>query len=89
MVISGRFRGYSTQFFLALETISTDHDPEYTKIGTSSNSSIWSFLAVFVGYSTQFLAPETISSAHDSGHMKIGTFSKLVDLVISGRFRGL
>ena len=40
--------------FLAPGTISTDHDPEYTKIGTSSNSSIWSFLAVFVGYSTQF-----------------------------------
>ena len=75
--------------FLAPGTISTDHDPEYTKIGTSSNSSIWSFLAVFVGYSTQFLFPGTILTAHDPGYTKIGRSSKLDDLVISGRFRGL
>ena len=36
-----------------------------------------------------FLAPETISTAHYPGYTKIGTSSKLVDLVISGRFRGL
>ena len=35
LVISGRFRGYSTQF-LAPDTISTAHDPRYMKIGTSS-----------------------------------------------------
>ena len=75
--------------FLAQGTISTDHDPEYTKIGTSSNSSIWSFLAVFVGYSTQFLFSGTISTAHDAGYTKIGRSSKLVDLVISGSFREL
>ena len=50
---------------------------------------IWSFLAVFVGYSTQFLAPGMISTARDNRYMKIGTSSKLVDLVISGRFCGL
>ena len=36
-----------------------------------------------------FLAPGTISTAHDPGYTKIGTSSKLVDLVISVRFRGL
>ena len=45
--------GYSTQF-LALGTISTAGDPRYTKIGRRQNLSIWSFLALFVGYSTQF-----------------------------------
>ena len=63
--------------------------PGTRKLGRRENSSIWSFFAIFVGYSTQFLAPETISTAHDPGYTKIGTSSKLVDLVISGRFRGL
>ena len=35
------------------------------KLGRRQNSSIWSFLVVFVGYSTQFLAPDTISTARD------------------------
>ena len=81
--------GYSTQF-LALGTISTAGDPRYTKIGRRQNLSIWSFLALFVGYSTQFfLAPETISTASDPGYTKIGTSSKLIDLVISAHFPGL
>ena len=79
------FVGYSTQF-LAPETISTALDPGYTKIGRRQNSSIWSFLAVFMGYGTPFLAQKTISTARDPGYAKIGESSKLVDLVISGRF---
>ena len=63
--------------------------PGTQKLGRRQNSSIWSFLAVFVGYNTQFSAPETISTSRDLRYMKIGTSSKLVDLVISGRFRGL
>ena len=63
--------------------------PDTRKLGRRQNSSIWSFPAVFVGYSTQFFAPETISTAHDLGYMIIGKSSKVVDLVISGRFRGL
>ena len=42
-----------------------------------------------MGYSTQFSAPEMISTARDTGYVKIKTSSKLVDLVISGSFRGL
>ena len=79
---------YSTQC-LASKTISTAHDPGYTKIGRRQNLSIWSLLAVFVGYSTLFLAPGTISTATDPGYTKIGTSSKLDDLVISGHFCGL
>ena len=45
--------------------------PNTRKLGRRQNSSIWSFLAVFVGYSTQLSAPETISTAHDPGYMKI------------------
>ena len=41
-----------------------------------------------MGYSTQFLALETISPARDPGYMNIGKSSKLVDFVISDRFRG-
>ena len=64
--------------------------PGTQKFGRRQNSSIWSFLAVFVGYSTQFF----FGSGDDfngscPGYTKIGTSSKLVDLVISGRFRGL
>ena len=44
--------------------------PDTRKLGRRQNSSIWSFSAVFVGYSTQFSAPETISTAHDPGYMK-------------------
>ena len=62
--------------------------PDTRKLGRRQNSPIWSFLVVFVGYSTQFLATETISMGHDPGYMKIGTSSKVVDLVISDRFRG-
>ena len=62
---------YST-LFLAPETISTALDPRYTKIGRRQNSSILSFLAVFVSYSTQFIASETISTALDPGYTKIG-----------------
>ena len=65
------------------------HDPGTRKLGRRQNSSIWSFLAVFVGYSTHFLAPDMISTARDPGCMKIGMSSKLVDLVISGSFHGL
>ena len=43
------------------------------KLGCRQNSSICSFLAVFVGYNTQFLAPETISTARDPVYTKIGT----------------
>ena len=60
--------------------------PSTRKLGRRQNSSIWSFLAVFMGYSTQFLALWTISTACNPGYTKIGTSSKLVDLVISGRF---
>ena len=60
--------------------------PGTRKLGRRQNSSILSFLAVFVGYSSQFLAPEMISTTRDPGFTKIGTSSKLVDLVISGRF---
>ena len=40
----------------------------YTKIGTPSKLIDFVFLAVFMGYSTQFLAPGTISIARDSVH---------------------
>ena len=59
------------------------------KFGHRQNSLIWSLLAVFAGYSTQFLGPGTISTTRDPGYTKIGTSSKVVDLVISGRFFGL
>ena len=45
-------------------------------------------MAVFVGCSTHFLALETISTARDPGYVNIGKSSKLVDFVISDRFRG-
>ena len=63
--------------------------PGTRKLGRRQKSSISSFLAVFMGYSTQFLALETISMAHDPGYTLIRTSSKLVDLVIFGRFHGL
>ena len=63
--------------------------PGTRKLGRRQNSSIWSFLAVFVGYSTQFLAPDTISTDHDPGYTKIVTSSKLVDLVSSDSSRGV
>ena len=44
------------------------------------------FLAVFVGYRTQFLAPEMISTANDPRYMKIGTSPKVVDCLISAVF---
>ena len=50
-LISGRFRAYRTRF-LSPGTISTARDPGYMKIGRCQNSSICSFLAVFVGYGT-------------------------------------
>ena len=62
--------------------------PGTRKLGRRQNSSILSFLAVFVGYSTWFFVPEMISTARDSGYIKIGTSSKLVDFIISGRFHG-
>ena len=62
--------------------------PDTRKFGRRQNSSIWSFLAVFVGYSTQFSAPKTISTARDPWYTKIGTSSKLVDLVILAVFVG-
>ena len=37
----------------------------------------------------QFLALRTISTARDTEYTKFGTSSKLIDLVISGRFHGL
>ena len=58
------------------------------KLGRHPNSSIWSFLAVFVGYSTQFLAPGAISTARETGYTKIGASSKLIELVISGYVLG-
>ena len=53
------------------------------------NSSILSFLAVFMGNSTQFLAPRTISTARDPPVHENWDIIKLIDLVISGCFRGL
>ena len=75
--------------FLAPGMISTDHDPEYTKIGTSSKVVDLVISDHFRGYRTRFLSPGTNSIAHDPGYTKIETSSKLVDLIISGRFRGL
>ena len=63
--------------------------PGTRNLGCRQNSSIWSFLAGCVVYSTQFLASGMISTANDPGYTKIGTSSKLVDLVISGCFHGL
>ena len=64
-------------------------EPGTRKLGRRQNSSIWSFMAVFVGYNTQFSVPETILTARDPGYTKIESSSKLVDLVISGRLCGL
>ena len=58
LVISGRFRGLYSTRFLAPGMISMARDPRYTKIGRRQNSSIWPFLAVFVGYSTHFFGFE-------------------------------
>ena len=58
-------------------------------MGRRQNSSIWLFLAIFMGYSTLFLGPGAISMSRDTGYMKIGTSSKFIDLVISARFHGL
>ena len=80
--------GYSTHF-LSPGVISTARKPDTRKFGRRQNSSIWSFLAVFVGNNTQFLALWAISTARDPRYIEIGTSSKLVDLVTSGRFRGL
>ena len=63
--------------------------PGTQKLGLRQKSSIWSFLTVFIGHGTQFLAPWESRTASDPGYTKIGTSSKLVDLVISGSFRGL
>ena len=81
--------GYSTQFFWLRRQFQRLVTPGKQKLGRRQNSSIWSFLAVFVGYSTQFLALETISMSRDPWYTKIGTSSKLVDSVISDRFGGL
>ena len=51
--------------------------PGTRKLGRHQNSSIWSFLAVFVGYSTQFLASKMISTAHEPGYTKIGSRQNL------------
>ena len=60
LLISARFRGYRTQF-LSPRTISTAHDPGYTKIGTSSKLVDFVISGRFRGrYSTQFLAPDKI-----------------------------
>ena len=88
LVISGSFWAIAHSFWLRgrfqrLVTSGT------RKLGCRKNSLIWSFLAVFVGYSTQFLALGTISTVGDPGYTKIGMPSKLVDLVIFGRFRGI
>ena len=80
--------GYSTRF-LAPVRFQRLVTPGTRKLGRRQNSSIWSFLAVFMGYSTWFLTPVAISTARDPRYMKFGTSSKLVDLVISGRFHGL
>ena len=42
------------------------------KLGHRQNSSISSFITVFVGYSTQFLAPGMISMASDPGARQLG-----------------
>ena len=42
------------------------------KLGHRQNSSISSFITVFVGYSTQFLAPGMISMASDPGARNLG-----------------
>ena len=46
------------------------------------------FLAIFMGNSTHFFGFGTISTARDPRYMKIGASSKLIDLVIYGRFHG-
>ena len=88
-VISGRFHGQLHTVFWSSGQFQQLMTPGTRKLGRRQTSSILSILAVFVGYSTQFLAPETISTARDPRYMKIGTSSKLVDLVIAGRFCGL
>ena len=62
--------------------------PGYMKIGTSKVVDCL-ISGRFRAYRTRFLSPGTISMVRDPGYTKIGTSSKLVDLVISGRFRGL
>ena len=88
LVISGRFRGLAESFWLRgrFQRLVT---PGTRKFGRRQNSSIWSFLAVFVGHSTPFLSPGAISTARDPRYTKIGMSPKLVDLVISGRFHVL
>ena len=82
------FVGYSTPF-LAPGTFQRLVTSGTRKLGRRQNSSIWSFLAVFVGYRTQFLGSGFDFTASDPGYTKNVMSSKLVDLVISGRFRGV
>ena len=63
--------------------------PSTRKLARRKNTSIWSFLTVIMGNRRRFLAPDTISTPSDPVYTKIGKWSELVDLVISGRFRGL
>ena len=83
------FVGYSTRFFWLRRLFQRLVTPCTRKLGRRQNSSVWSFLAFSMGYSTQFLASEMISTARYPGYTKNWTSSKLVDLVIPGRFRGL
>ena len=86
LVISVRFIAHC---FWVRERFRCLVTPDTRKLGRRQNSSIWSFLAIFAGYSTPFLGPWAISMSRDPGCTKIGRSSKLIDLVISGRFHGL
>ena len=70
-------------------TISTARDPRYTVIWKSTKLVNFSFLAVFVVYSTRFFAPGTISTARDTRYTVIWKSIKLMSFVISGRFHRL
>ena len=78
-------------------------DPGIRKLGRRQNSSIWSILAVFMGYSTLFLSSGVISMSRDTGYKKkwdvvktrrfghFGTFSWAIAQCfwVRGRFRCL
>ena len=88
LLISGRFRGLAHSFFWLrgrFQRLMTQGPRKLGVVKTRRFGHFWPFSWA----STQFLAPGTISTARDPGYTKIGTSSKLVDYVISGRFRGL
>ena len=64
-------------------------DSRYMTLAGSSKLVIWSFLAVFVGYSPRFLGPGRISMPREPRYMTLAASSKLVISSISGNFRGI